>query len=48
MKDTQTLDGEEWWASEAIDDTDSVIRILLNVMLFAIIACLNGEMYGVD
>lgn len=23
------LDGEEWWASQAIEDTDSVIRSLL-------------------
>ena len=29
MKDTQTLDGEEWWASEAIDDTDSIVGRLL-------------------
>jgi hypothetical protein len=25
------LDGEDWWASEAIDDTDSVIKSLLNL-----------------
>lgn len=24
-------DGEDWWASEAIDDTDSVIKSLLNL-----------------
>ena len=27
--DIPILDGEEWWASQAIDDTDSVIRSLL-------------------
>ena len=25
------LDGEEWWSSQAIDDTDSVIRSLLEL-----------------
>jgi hypothetical protein len=25
------LDGEEWWASQAIEDTDSVIRSLLDL-----------------
>ena len=29
--DIPILDGEEWWASQAIDDTDSVIRILLDL-----------------
>lgn len=29
--DIPILDGEEWWASEAIDDTDSVIRSLLEL-----------------
>jgi len=27
--DIPILDGEEWWSSQAIDDTDSVIRSLL-------------------
>lgn len=31
MKDTLVLDGEEWWASQAIDDTDSVISSLLEL-----------------
>ena len=26
------LDGEEWWSSQAIDDTDSVIRSLLDLV----------------
>ena len=26
-----SLDGEEWWASEAVDDTDSVITSLLDL-----------------
>ena len=29
--DIPVLDGEDWWASEAIDDTDSVIKSLLNL-----------------
>ena len=29
--DILVLDGEEWWASQAIDDTDSVIRRLLDL-----------------
>lgn len=29
--DIPILDGEEWWASQAIDDTDSVIRTLLDL-----------------
>jgi hypothetical protein len=29
--DIPILDGEEWWASQAIDDTDSVIRSLLDL-----------------
>ena len=29
--DIPILDGEEWWSSQAIDDTDSVIRILLEL-----------------
>ena len=29
--DIPVLDGEEWWASQAIDDTDSVIRSLLDL-----------------
>lgn len=29
--DIPILDGEEWWASQAIDDTDSVIRSLLEL-----------------
>lgn len=31
MIDIPILDGEEWWASEAIDDTDSLIRSLLDL-----------------
>lgn len=31
MIDIPILDGEEWWASEAIDDTDSVISSLLDL-----------------
>lgn len=30
------LDGEEWWASQAIDDTDSLIRSLLKLAIFCI------------
>ena len=29
--DIPVLDGEEWWSSQAIDDTDSVIRSLLEL-----------------
>ena len=29
--DIPILDGEEWWSSQAIDDTDSVIRSLLEL-----------------
>ena len=29
--DIPILDGEEWWASQAIDDTDSVIVSLLDL-----------------
>ena len=29
--DIPILDGEEWWASQAIDNTDSVIRSLLEL-----------------
>ena len=45
--DIPILEGEEWWASQAINDTDPVIRSLLNAMLIAIIICFKGEMYGV-
>jgi hypothetical protein len=45
--DILVLDVEEWWASQAINDTDPVIRSLLNAMLIAIIICFKGEMYGV-
>jgi len=31
MKNILVLDGEEWWATQAIDDTDSVIRSLLEL-----------------
>jgi hypothetical protein len=31
--DIPVLDGEEWWASQAIDDTDSVIRSLLDLTI---------------
>ena len=31
MLDIPTLDGEDWWASEAIDDTDSLIMNLLDL-----------------
>jgi len=30
--DIPVLDGEEWWASQAIDNTDSVIRTLLDLI----------------
>ena len=29
--DIPVLDGEEWWSSQAIEDTDSVIRSLLEL-----------------
>ena len=29
--DIPVLDGEEWWASQSIDDTDLVIRSLLDL-----------------
>ena len=29
--DIPILDGEEWWSSEAIDDTDSIIKSLLEL-----------------
>ena len=29
--DIPVLDGEEWWASQSIDDTDTVIRSLLDL-----------------
>ena len=31
MKDIPILDGEEWWASQSIDDTDSAIKSLLDL-----------------
>ena len=31
--DVPVLDGEEWWASQATDDTDSVIRSLLDLTI---------------
>ena len=31
MNDIPILDGEELWASKAIDDTDSLVRSLLNL-----------------
>jgi hypothetical protein len=34
--DIPILDGEEWLASQAIDDTDSVIRSLLDLTNFCI------------
>lgn len=34
--DVPVLDGEEWWASQAIDDTDSLIRGLLDLTNFCI------------
>ena len=34
MDNEQTLDGEEWWASEAVDDTDSLIGSLLKLSKF--------------
>ena len=30
------LDGEEWWSSQAIDDTDSVISSLLDITIICI------------
>ena len=30
--DIPILDGEEWWSSQAIDDTDSVIKSLLDLI----------------
>ena len=34
--DIPILDGEEWWASQAIDDTDSVISSLLDLTIICI------------
>jgi len=34
--DVPVLDGEEWWASQAIDDTDSVMKSLLDLTNFCI------------
>lgn len=30
-KDIPIIDGDEWWSSKAIDDTDSVIRSLIEL-----------------
>ena len=34
--DIPVLDGEEWWAIQAIDDTDSVISSLLDLTIICI------------
>ena len=41
--DVTILDGEEWWASEAIDDTDSVISSLLELTNSCIELKIMGE-----
>jgi hypothetical protein len=41
--DIPILEGEEWWASQAIDDTDSVIRSLLDLTNSCIELKINRE-----
>ena len=41
--DIPILDGEEWWSSQAIDDTDSVIRSLLDLTNSCIELKINVE-----
>lgn len=41
--DVPTLDGEEWWASQAIDDTDSVIGSLLELATSCIMLNIRSE-----
>jgi hypothetical protein len=38
MVDIPTLDGEEWWSSSAIDDTDSVVKHFTSLLR----ACINS------
>ena len=41
--DIPILDGEEWWSSQAIDDTDSAIRSLLELTNSCIELKINVE-----
>ena len=41
--DIPVLDGEEWWASQSIDDTDSVIKSLLELTNSCIELKINVE-----
>ena len=43
MNNIPILDGEEWWSIQAIDDTDSVIRSLLELTNLCIILNINVE-----
>ena len=41
--DIPVLDGEEWWASQSIDDADSVIRSMLELTSYCIELQINIE-----
>jgi hypothetical protein len=43
MVNIPVLDGEEWWASKAIDDTDSVIRSMLELTISCVKLNINLE-----
>ena len=43
MMEIPIIDGEEWWSSSAIDDTDNILRLFISLLDSCIKAQINVE-----